>query len=321
MLTEENKRERMFGVGGSEIAAVAGENPWEGPITIYERKIGIAPEVEDNTDMQRGRFLEGGILEWTAHCRGTKILRNDKLHRNPEYPVCIATPDGFEFVETFARAVAEAKAPRRGDRWRHPDEDRAGFPRYVMAQAQWEMLACQLPAGIVVALIYGEPWIYEVAADQDLQAALLDASLDFWKHVENRDPPDPELPGEASVFGRLVAQKGSDLVAPASVEEAAELARKYRAFKDEEERAKQDAERVKNAMLPLIGEHAGLDLGRDGPRVTYRLARGKKETSWEKVATALSAKVDGDTYRKLVDENTATTKGSRRFLVKLPKEE
>ncbi len=332
MLTKENQEERRTGIGASEIAAVVGLSPFDTPLTIYERKVGCAPEVEETIDMERGTFLEDGILRWTAHRRGTTIAANNVLVRHQEYKFAVATPDGYElsplsaddpghqasrllFVPTAKRvATFDAKSPRRGDHWTHPDEDRSGIPDHIFIQAQWQMFVTCLPRGIITALLYGEPWIYDIEASPSLQADLLAEAGVFWDRVEHMDPPPPTEPGDASVFGRMVKQKSKTLVVPASVEEAAALAREYSAFKEAEAEAKRNAESTKCKLLPMIGTAAGLDLGKSGPKVSYRASRDSTSTDWEAVA------IEAGASNEIIKKHTTTSRGSRRFLVTLPKE-
>ena len=322
MLTEENKRERKTGIGASEITAVVGLSPWGSPLSIYERKVSPpAEEPEQTVDMERGTFLERGILEWTAHRRGIVVVPNRDLVRHPDHTFVTATPDGYEIdgkpngVGGRRVGVVEVKAPRKGIHWTHPDEDPAGIPAVYFAQVQYQMLACRLPRAIVAALIYGEPWIYDVHADADLQAALLDAAAQFWARVEARDPPAPTAPGDAAVFGRLVDQRRKNLVEPASVEEAAALARAFKAAQAAEKEAEAEAERLKGQLVALIGDAAGLDLGEQGPMVTWKKSKDGCSVAWEKIAREAGA------ADELIAKHTTVRQGSRRFLVTLPKEE
>lgn len=337
-LTPENRAQRLTGIGASEIPSIVFPDKWGSPLSVYESKVAPPPEPETTPDQERGEELEHAILKWTARRRKIDILSNDELVRHPSLHWCIATPDGFEIhpdaqmsselriqdrhLVPVRSGVVEAKAPRGARGWTHPDEDAAGIPRRYFVQVQWQLAATQLDHAILSALIHGDLWSYDIAADHELQAALLDAGEAFWRRVEARDPPPPESPLDAGVFGRLFDQKQKDLVQPASVDEAVDIIRQFKAAQTEKESAGERADVLKARAIALIGEHAGLDLG-DAAKVTYKRAKDTSVVDWKTAAEifAKSASLTAAEFEAIKNHCTATKPGSRRFLASLKDEE
>ena len=160
-LSREQLEIRKQGVTGSEIAAVAGLSKWGSPIEIWQRKLGLIPEIETTPAMDRGNFLEAGMREWLAKDTGLVIDESSTLvHR--DHPLVIATPDGIAYDNGQAVAAVELKSPgpRTCGDWEDPSERQDGIPTYYMPQVIWEMAVLGLDQCIVGALIWGELRIY-----------------------------------------------------------------------------------------------------------------------------------------------------------------
>jgi len=319
MLSKENLEERRTGIGASEIAAVVGLSRWASPLDVYAAKVEPVA-VAESEDMERGNMLEPGLLDWTAKRHADLIIRpNDRLYRHAEHPFVIATPDGIGFERgrlDHPAVTVEVKSPGRTQAdWTHPDEDPAGFPDYYMTQVQWQLLACGLERAILSALVWGRLWVYHVAANQDLQAAMLERAAEFWRHVENREPPPPTQPGDARTLARLIRQESDELVVPATEAELAELrncAEDYLRFREEAEEYEKLADVEKAKLIAATGKKAGLAL--PGLKVTHKTSKGRTVTEWAAVAREAGAGDD------LIAKHTTTGPGSRRFLVSVVKE-
>ena len=71
---EEWKRERMKGIGGSDVAAVLGISRWKSALRVYLEKIDEAPEEEENEAMEIGRKIEdfiAGLFKERGNVRPT----------------------------------------------------------------------------------------------------------------------------------------------------------------------------------------------------------------------------------------------------------
>jgi len=196
MLTAEELEARRKGIGGSEIAALLGLDPFRGALDIYISKVdGFRSEA--TPDMERGIFLEPGIANWHAHREGLEVYEPGHLV-HPSHPLAMCTPDRFARVQPEPNQLLRnisIKAPRRaGDEW--GDTGGATVPVGYVLQLQWEDMVCCArglpldPVSHLVALIDGELRVYPIERDVGLQGVLLTTAEAWWaKHVVPKVPP------------------------------------------------------------------------------------------------------------------------------------
>ena len=93
---EEWLKAREEGIGASEVAAVLCLSPWETPYSLWLKKTGQAPPVEENDAMRRGHYLEDAVVQWWMHETGEQVIKasaDDVIYVNPEHPYMRVTPD------------------------------------------------------------------------------------------------------------------------------------------------------------------------------------------------------------------------------------
>jgi len=92
---------RKTGLGGSEIAAVIGENPWCSPYTLFCRKLELIPDIVSTKRMEWGSRHEVAIAKWYEEETGRFVLA------------------GKELIAVLAVAVDEPDARVRRELWGH----------------------------------------------------------------------------------------------------------------------------------------------------------------------------------------------------------
>lgn len=190
--TAEQLEERRGGIGGSEIAAILGENPYFGALDVYLSKVeGYQRPV--TSDMERGLFLEDGIARWYAHRQGVQLDSCGTVWHAAR-PRAFCTPDRLAFVNGRERLIS-IKAPAvAGDEWGEPGTGKV--PLYAVLQLQQEdavltSLGKSLdPVSHLVALLGGDLRVYPIERDEELQQWLLDAGAAwFERHILGREAP------------------------------------------------------------------------------------------------------------------------------------
>ncbi len=89
---------RENGIGASEVAGVIGLSPWETPFSLWLRKTGQIPPVEETQAMKMGKLLEPVIAQLWEDETGFKVIKasaGDIIYQDPEHPWRIVTPDRF----------------------------------------------------------------------------------------------------------------------------------------------------------------------------------------------------------------------------------
>ena len=181
---------RINGIGGSEAAAVLGLSPWKTPYQVYCDKLGLSGEQETSPAMEWGTRLEPVVRQKYADETGRTVrfpVGDEYGHmQSEEHPFMLATLDG---ITDDGRGL-EIKTSRSGAEW--GDEGTDEVPTHYVIQCQHNMVVSGLDVFDIPLLIGGSDFrIYEVPADEELQALIIEREAAFWKMVEAKTPPAP----------------------------------------------------------------------------------------------------------------------------------
>lgn len=290
---------RRKGIGGSDIAAIAGLNPWRSPVAVYLEKIGELPSECDNQAMYWGRKLEDLVAQEFAERNNLKVRRVNAVLQHPKYPMFLANID--REVVGKGRGVLEVKTTSvyNSKEW---NDDK--LPDHVMVQLQWYLFVTGYKRGYVAALIGGQQYVdYPIERDDTIIEYLQKIALDFWKLVENRTPP--EMDGSQS------SKEVLDILYPTSTPDSAielpptaqDLIAEFEAAQAEEKAAKERKEAAANKLKALLGEN---EIGWIGDRkVTWKTVTSKR------LDTKALKKDMPEVYDKYAKESV-----SRRFSIK-----
>lgn len=190
---------RRHGLGSSDAAAVAGLNPWQGPLTVYLDKLGLAPERPDTPATRLGRMLETVVADLWAEDHSATIRRRLAILQHPVHDWMLAnldrevrTPDGWIPLEIKTTGAHNAHA------WRD------GVPEPVQVQVIHQLAVTGAPYAYIACLIGGRDTAY-CRLDRDAGAirALMTIEERFWtEHVVAQQPPpmDVARPREAEAL-------------------------------------------------------------------------------------------------------------------------
>lgn len=245
---------RTYGIGGSDAPAVLGLNPWCSPFTLWKRKAGLLPAIEQTTAMAWGHKLEDVIADYYAEQTGFEVedvgfypelldsvpeaYEDGTLQRHRDRPWQLASVDRLAFCSGRGLGVLEIKnvGERSRDKW----ED--GVPDYVRAQNLHYQQVLGLEWGAVAVLFGGnDPGFMDVVARPGEMKALLTAEQAFWDSLVEGEPP----PADASESTRDALAKlypnSSGEPAIALSDEALEWDREYLRNKELEKLHKRKA--------------------------------------------------------------------------------
>jgi putative phage-type endonuclease len=305
MLTPEQKKKRLEGIGGSEIAAIAGLSPYATALDVWRAKV-EGFEQPDSPHMERGRFLEAGIADWYAHRTGAQ-LREVGTITHPSLRRVMCTPDRLAKKDGEWGLSIKAPGPR-AEGWGESGTDNA--PMVAVIQVHWELITLEPLYGIrhedISAPIDGELRIYTVHADAELQGQLIEAGQRFWRDFVETGKPPP-LDGSESC-ARWLADKFPENRAPLlpPTPEADAIMRRLKEIREEKAKAEALEAAAIAELKALLGEHEGM--AADAWKVTWKNTKGSVKTDWEAIARELKAP------QSLVEKFSNITKGSRRFV-------
>lgn len=193
--------DRKTGIGGSDIAAIMGLNPWRSALDVYNDKISTTIELIDSPQLSRGRKLEKYILEEYTDHTGQELEVDLPMMRDKEYPFLIGHSDAKikdKNILVEAKSVGSSSSL-----WQNI------IPPYYKTQvAHYAAIAdCEF-VDVPVLFDRWEYAQYTYYRDESYEKTLRTAAIDFWhNHVLKQVPPEPQnMDGLKKLYPRANAK-------------------------------------------------------------------------------------------------------------------
>lgn len=286
-LTDEQQKIRAQGVCGSEIGAVAGLSPYSSPLQVanaklFYRKTGKALErvvsPQEEANMRRGRFFEAPIAQiWQEETGATKVREPGTLvHLG--HPIVIATPDREAFVGG-ERLALEVKAPGRFAKgWGDPGTD--DIPRYILAQAHWEMAVLDVGRCDVAAWIDDDLAIYPVTFDPEFFGILLEVAQRFWTDFILKDVLPPAGHQDTDALKALHPSSTRPKLQLSDLPpEAAQLVDTLRTVRAQFKAAEEQHDALINRLKQVMGAAEGLETPYG--RIDWKQSKNGVAVNWQ----------------------------------------
>jgi putative phage-type endonuclease len=321
---------RQTGIGGSDVAAILGISPWKTPLDIYRSKVEPVQLDAMSEAAYWGTVLEDVVAREFAQRTGTKVQRVSQIIRHPEHDWMIANIDRAIVTPGTVARIDKAGILRGADGllecktasaykasdWGREGDDEA-IPVHYAAQAMWYLAVTGLPWCDFATLVGGQKFVTKrVERDEATIEAIFERCRAFWfDNVLARKAPEPINADD--VTNLFPADDGS------TVEANEDLLIAYNeavVLRQQIDAAEKDLEkRVQAIKLGLGGASALAINGK--PLITWRKAKDSTKTNWQATADQIKGwlieqDIEGgvDAVRTIIDANTATVEGSRRFV-------
>jgi putative phage-type endonuclease len=292
---------RRKGIGGSDAAAVCGENPWRSPLAVWLSKVGQAKESETTEAMEMGNILEDPIAKHFANKTGYKIKRSNVVLQHPVYDFMVANVDRFVQEEDGGEwGVLEVK---NVGEYRAGDWADGAIPVYYMLQVQHYMAVTGASYSWLCPLIGGNKLApVKVERNDRLIANLIKIERDFWNLVVTKQPPKIDDSEDAKkILSFLYPQSEKITVV---IEESLYLGLK--AARQKVIDAEQEARGYENTIKDLLKDaEAAVVPGYDKPVATWKTSITKR------LDVSAFEQAEPEIAQKYYKESP-----SRRFLVK-----
>ncbi len=287
---------RSKGLGGSDMGAVLGLNPYASPLDVYLDKIGEAPEQEDNDAMYWGRTLEDIVAQEYVNRTGRKVRRRNAVLQHPDHPELLANLDR----EIVGGGILECKTALYPDGWGDAGTDQV--PNHYLIQTVHYMAITGAEYADLAVLIGGRDFrIYHIARDQELIDYVVHAGVEFWnEHVVPRVSPPPRTAED--MLKAFPRDNGASI--QASIEMEAEIGA-LAALKEEIKGLEKQKLEHESAIKEELGDHSAFIDASGKPLVTWK---GRKSSRFD---TTTFRKDHPDLYKEYLNEST-----TRTFLVK-----
>lgn len=239
---------RSKGIGGSEIAAVMGLDPYSTPFALWERKTGRVVENIDNKFTRAGNYLEDAVAQMFSDAAGLEVYKPETEHfQHPEFPHLLGTPDRFVSMK-HGDAVLEIKTTQK--RISREDITEGNALRWYF-QVLWYMGISGKKTGFIAWLCNGVDFDYiQIDFQPDIFADMVQAGNDFWiNHVQANVPPPP--------LTKEDIMKSINKVLPDAIEGPQDALRYHAQIKENSARIKeleQANDELKTAVQLMMGD-------------------------------------------------------------------
>lgn len=173
---------RSQGVGGSDVGAILGLNPWESPYSLWARKSGLLPDKDSSLAMRAGNFFEKSIKEfWLSENPGWDLVEVGTF-ASKDHPWCHANPDGLLVDPNGEVVLLEIKTSR------YPMPE---LPKHYEAQVMWYLHVLGLKRGKLVAWVSGSEFQeFDIVYDSFDAEAMFARVKHWWGLFESGEAPD-----------------------------------------------------------------------------------------------------------------------------------
>lgn len=252
----------------TDVAALFGLSPYKTAFELWhEKKSGERAAFEENERMKWGRRLEAAVAEGIAEDQGWAVrpfkeygrIAGHRIGASFDYRVLNGSiMQGGVEVDTPDDAILEIKTVdflRFRDGW-IVDEGFIEAPAHIELQVQHQMLVSGLRRAYLGVMIGGNDIrVIERTADDAVHAGILARVAEFWRSVDDNNPPDPVMPDDADALiamhqfaepGKLLDARDDDHLAA--------LLQQYHALGSAERSAAEQRKVIKAEILARIGD-------------------------------------------------------------------
>jgi len=304
-MSDELRRAR---IGGSEIGAVLGCDPYRDGFALWALKRGLVRPIPPTSRMRMGQIFEPAILQLYSEQTGRELEIGLGAIAHPGMSFMIYSPDAL--CRKLQLGV-DAKLVSLDQRFKFGDTVDQ-IPEHIQLQCHYYMAATDFATWDVAAFVAtGDLRIYTVERDLVLEEFILEKAEEYWRRylVGDEIPPIGASP-ESERFLKEKFPRHKTPLRPAVGEEIA-LLEEYgdvrEAFKSIETRLKV----LGNQIKLIIGDSEGLEWLRG--RFTYKAIKDSQHVDWPKLSEALLKDYADDERAALEHQFTETKPGYRRI--------
>jgi putative phage-type endonuclease len=322
MITQELSR---YGIGGSEIAAVCGLNPYRAPIEVWREKVGLSEGFAGNEYTKWGHALEPLVREEYRLRNGVDMwvpaqsLFHDSVHW------ARATPDGVVLArknepvptkDNWLHLVqVKTVGPRGIRRWENDQ-----IPTEYEMQVLWEMFVTDLQRCDLAVLMGGQQYEERrVERNNDVIESMLEIATDFWKLVETKTEPPVD---ETDAYRDHLVQKMKRYPSATTINadtHTAILAKMLREQRNTLRAVESEIQGIENEIMAVMANAGADTLVTPDGQITWRATKPREVTDWKaahhEIGERLAGTPHGEMLFKVISKHTRPAKESRPFKV------
>lgn len=306
--------DRLTGLGGSDLGAVLGLNPYRTPYQVWMEKTGRAEPFEGNLQTRFGTFAEQFVADEYSAITGNRVQKFNSMLRHPDAPLIghvdrLVIPPGKQRAahrleirtdRGLECKTAHALAASRNGGWGELGTDQVPEHYLVQCAAYMALTGCSFWD---LAVLFGNSdfRVFHLERDFELEAALVEESSRWWRdHVLADVPPDPS--SEAEARQRWSAHRPGSTVEldETAARDLRELAR-VKAEIREREKLEQE---IRDRLIPRLADAEVVTFG-GRTLATFKTNKFSQRTDWQGVAAELKPSSE------LIERHTKDVPGAR----------
>lgn len=240
---------RRTGIGGSDIAAIAGLDDYRSPLRVYYDKTDGITDDTAGEAAYWGTILEEPVAQHWARTHDLTLIAAPPFVRHAEHDWMFANVD-----RDIVERPDECYEGKTSGFWMARNWD-DGPPAKVLVQCLWYMACADYVRAHIGVLIAGQQYRdFVIERDDDAITELIRIGAQFWERVVERRPP----PADASDSTRAaLAQVFPDAIPASSCvlpPDAARWLTERAAAADAEKAAKARKQHAENLLRQAIGD-------------------------------------------------------------------
>jgi putative phage-type endonuclease len=294
-------RERRNYLGGSDLGAIAGLNPYHTALDVYLDKTGDDIREETNAAMRWGNLLEDVVAKAYSEDTGKMVWKWIQPIKHKEYPFLAANIDRWVGDREY---VLECKTAgfNKGKEWGEVGTDQ--IPESYLIQCAYYASICDVPKVDIAVLIGGQDFrIYTYVRNMELEEKLIKIACNFWhNHIKKRIPP--KCVNTRDTFNLFPEVYHHEIVAEDNIMEKWE---ELKAAREEESRIQTTIEKLKVEIQEFMRDY---DVLMD--------VNGNVIATWKNTALKSIVNVNKlkEMFKDAYEQCLNTGKQSRMFLIK-----
>ncbi|MBM3467587.1 MAG: hypothetical protein FJX70_07170 [Alphaproteobacteria bacterium] len=298
-------RERKSYLGGTDLAAIAGLNPYRTALDVYLDKTSDDIRCETSPAMHWGTLLEDVVAKEYAQVTGYDVEIEPNTIYHSGYKFLGANIDrwvdrwvnnGTHILECKTASFTKAKE------WGDSGTDQ--IPESYLVQVAYYAAICDVPKVDIAVLIGGQDFrIYTYNRDKNLEEKLIKIGVNFWhNHIEKRIPP--KCVSTRDTFNLFPESHYHEIVAEDNILEKWE---ELKAAREEESRIQTTIEKLKVEIQEFMQDYDVLiDI------------QGNVIATWKNTTPRSLVDVNKlkEMFKDVYEQCLNTGKQSRMFLIK-----
>jgi putative phage-type endonuclease len=288
-------------LGGSDLGAIAGLNPYRTALDVYLDKTSDDITEETNAAMRWGNLLEDVVAKAYSEDTGQTIEIEQNTIYHPSMKFLGANIDRWVGDKEY---VLECKTAgfTKAKEWGDVGTD--AVPESYLVQVAYYAAICDVPKIDIAVLIGGQDFrIYTYNRNKELEEKLIKIACNFWyNHIEKRIPP--KCVNTRDTFNLFPQSNYHEIVAEDNIMEKLE---ELKAAREEESRIADTIEKLKVEIQEFMRDY---DVLIDN--------QGNVIATWKNTAPRSLVNVNKlkEMFKDAYEQCLNTGKQSRMFLIK-----